>query len=190
MPRLPFVDESTSSEAVQRSLGAMPPESTVYRMLAHADTVFPPLLQVIGGIQGNLALDPRLRQLAILRVAGLANCDYERVQHEVIASIEGVDPAQVAAIGAGRVSGPEFDDREALVLRFVDEVIERVGAGEETTAEMAAQFSPREIIELLIVIGQYYGTALLLNTTALEPQPPLDPEVILQARARRAALAK
>jgi AhpD family alkylhydroperoxidase len=175
---------------VRRSLAAMPPQATVYRLLAHAQTVFPSLLSVVGAIQGQLELDPRLRQLAILRVAVATGCDYERVQHEVIAGIEGVTAEQVAALAAGRIDGPEFDEREQMVLRFVDEVLRDAGAGQQTTAAMAAAFSPREIVELLVVIGQYYATAMLLNTAALEPQPPLDPKAILAARARRAALSQ
>jgi AhpD family alkylhydroperoxidase len=190
MSRLPLIDEATASEPVRRSLAAMPPQATVYRLLAHAQTVFPSLLSVVGAIQGQLELDPRLRQLAILRVAVATGCDYERVQHEVIAGIEGVTPEQVAALAAGRIDGPEFGEREQLVLRFVDEVLRDAGAGQQTTAAMAAAFPPREIVELLVVIGQYHATAMLLNTAALEPQPALDPKAILAARARRAALSQ
>ena len=185
---IPLIDEADAPETVRASLAAMPPEATIWRLLAHAETVFPPFLQVAGKLQTALRLDPRDRQLAILRVAGLAECDYERIQHEVIAAIEGVAPEQIAAIGEGRVDGPEFDERQVLLLRFVTEAVERVGASEATTRAMAERFSPRELVELLLVVGQYLGLAVVLKSAALEPLPPLDPEAILQARAKRAAL--
>jgi hypothetical protein len=55
--------------------------------------------------------------------------------------------------------------------------------------ELAAEFPPREIVELMLVISQYFGLAVLLKSTALEPVAPLSAEAILQARAKRAALS-
>jgi 4-carboxymuconolactone decarboxylase len=186
--RLPLVDESGVPPAVRDALSAMPPQATVYRMLAHAETAFLPLLHTVGAIQGTLALDPRLRQLAILRTAGRDDCEYERVQHEVISTIEGVSDEQIAALASGRAVGKEFNETETLVLRFVDEVLDLVAVTEATFADVARRLTPREIVELLVVIGQYHAMAMLLKSTALEPQPPLDASEILQARARRAAL--
>jgi alkylhydroperoxidase family enzyme len=188
MALIPLMDDADAPEAVRASLAAMPPEATIWRLLAHAETVFPPFLQVAGKVQTALALDPRARQLAILRVAGLAGCEYERVQHEVIATIEGVPAEQVTAIAEDRIDGPEFDEREALLLRFVTEAVEQLGASEQTTRALAAELSERELVELLLVIGQYLGLAVVLKSAALEPQAPLDPAAILAARARRAAL--
>src|ERR1700742_565640 len=132
MPRIPLIDESTAPDDVREALAAMPPQGTVWRMVAHAETAFRPYLQLAGKIQTSLALDPRLRQLAILRVADLAGCEYERVQHEVIADLEGVPAEQVAALAEGRADGPEFDERETLVLRFVTESVRQLGASEAT----------------------------------------------------------
>ncbi len=186
--RLPLLDESTAPADVREALAVMPPQGTVYRMLAHAQTAFLPMLQTVGAIQGKLELAPRLRQLAILRVAQRDGCEYELVQHEVISRIEGVPEEQIASLRAGRATGGEFDETDTLVLRFVDEVLDQIEAGESTFAAMTQRFSAREIVELLVVIGQYHAMAMLLRSTALEPQPPLDAEAILAARARRAAL--
>jgi 4-carboxymuconolactone decarboxylase len=188
MALIPLVEDAGAPEAVRASLAAMPPNATIWRLLAHAETVFPSYLQVAGKLQTSLALDPKLRQLAILRVAALAECAYEAVQHEVIAALEGVAPEQVAALAAGRADGPEFDELEALVLRFVTESVEHLGASPETTRALARQLAPRELVELMLVIGQYLGLATLLKSAALEPLPPLSLEAIQEARARRAAL--
>jgi alkylhydroperoxidase family enzyme len=70
-----------------------------------------------------------------------------------------------------------------------DEALDLVAVTEATFADVARRLSPREVVELLVVIGQYHAMAILLKSTALEPQPPLSADEILQARARRAALA-
>jgi AhpD family alkylhydroperoxidase len=189
MSRIPLLDESSAPAEIREALAAMPPQGTVWRMVAHAETAFRPFLHLAGKLQTSLTLDPKLRQLAILRVAELTDCEYEAVQHEVIAELEGVGAEQIAAVGEGRADGPEFDAREALVLRFVTESVQQLGASEATMSQLAEQFPPREIVELMLVISQYLGLAVLLKSTALEPVAPLSAEAILQARARRAALS-
>jgi AhpD family alkylhydroperoxidase len=126
-----------------------------------------------------------LRELAILRVAVVDGCDYELVQHEAIATGVGVRADQVAALAAGRSAGSEFDEREALVLRFVGEVIDNDGRAVVSVAEVEAALSAREVVELLLVIAQYHGLALLLNTTGVEPDPPAAMAVVEAAQANR-----
>jgi 4-carboxymuconolactone decarboxylase len=190
MPLIGLVDEAAAPPEIREALAAMPPQGSVYRLIAHAQTAFRPFLTLAGKLQTSLELDARLRQLAILRVAVLADCEYERVQHEVIAGIEGVRDDQVQALRAGRADGPEFDELETLVLRFATEVVEGLGASEATTRELAAQLPERDLVELLLVISQYLGLAALLKTARLEPVAPMDPQEIFQARARRAALSE
>jgi alkylhydroperoxidase family enzyme len=103
------------------------------------------------------------------------------VQHEAIATGVGVRPEQVAAVVAGRISGKQFDQREALVLRFVEEVVNNRGA--TLVAEIEEALSAREVVELLLVIAHYLGLALLLNATELEPDPPADMAVVEAAQA-------
>ncbi|HSR94278.1 MAG TPA: hypothetical protein VLK56_05385 [Solirubrobacterales bacterium] len=107
------------------------------------------------------------------------------MQHEAIATGVGVRPEQVAALVSGRTSGDEFDQRETLVLRFVSEVIDNRGAKTALVAEVEEALSAREVVELLLVISHYYGLALLLNTTGLEPDPPAAMAVVEAAEANR-----
>jgi 4-carboxymuconolactone decarboxylase len=181
MPRPAPVDPENATPAVRDTLAGLPPGLGVFRMIAHAETAFRPWLAYGGALLGSLELDPALRELAILRVAVLAGCDYERVQHEVIAGGVGVRPEQTVAVVAGR--GEEFDEREELVLRFVGDVVENNGAGAALAGEVEEALSARELVELLLVIGQYHGLALLLNTTGLEPDPPVAMEIVEAAEA-------
>ncbi len=188
MPRPALVVPERTAPAVREVLAALPPELSVFRMIAHAETAFRPWLALGGALLGSLQLDPGLRELAILRVAAIAECDYERVQHEAIATGVGLRPEQVAAVVAGRVSGDEFDRQETLVLRFVGSAIEARGADAALVAEVEESLSAREVIELLLVVSHYYGLALLLNMTGLEPDPPAAMAVVEAAEANRNAL--
>ena len=187
MPRPALVVPEQTSPPVREALAALPQGLGVFRMLAHAETAFRPWLALGGSLLGSLQLDPALRELAILRVAVVAGCDYERIQHEAIAAGVGARPDQVAALAALRTSGKEFDRREELVLRFVDEVIANDGSAAASVAEVEEALSAREVVELLLVISQYYGLALLLNTTRVEPDPPAAMAVVEAAQSNRDA---
>ena len=181
MSRPAPVVPAEAAPQIGATLEALPPLG-VFGMVAHAETAFRPWLALGGAILGSLQLDPKLRELAILRVAAIAGCDYERVQHDPIAIGVGATPAQIAALAEGRIAGEEFGAEEELVLRFVGETIENRGAG--LVAEVEAALSAREVVELLLVVAHYHGLALLLNTTGVEPDPPAGMSV-LDAAGRR-----
>ena len=183
MPRPAPVVPEQADPAVGRTLEALPPLN-VFRMVANAETAFRPWLALGGALLSSLQLDPKLRELATLRVAGIAGCDYERVQHEPIAIGVGASPEQVVALAAGRAGGDEFSAEEELVLRFAGETIENRGAGAELVAEVEAALSAREVVELLLVSAHYHGLALLLNTPGVEPDPPAGMSVVEAAGGR------
>lgn len=182
MPRPSLVIPELASPEVREALDALP-SLGVFRIVAHADTAFRPWLALGGALLGSLKLDPLLRELAILRVAVMTGCDYERVQHEAIAVGVGVRGDQVVALRARRESGKEFEGKQALVVRFVGEVISNRGA--DLVAELEEALSAREVIELLLVIAYYHGLALLINATGLQPDAPASMAVVEAAKSKR-----
>jgi alkylhydroperoxidase family enzyme len=178
MPRLPYVDPATAPAEVRETLERLPVNLNIFRMMAHAETNFRPLLRLGTSILTEQQLPPKLRELAILRVARLSGAEYEWVQHVAIASATGATDAQVAALERGDVEAACFDPVERLVLRFTTEVVERVGASEATVAEMQRHFSSREIVELILAIGFYMTVARLMETTRIDIDPPAGAKVL------------
>jgi alkylhydroperoxidase family enzyme len=174
MARLPYIDPDASHPKVREALGRLP-DLRIYRMVGHAETAFRPFLRLGGAILGQLELSPRLRELAILRVANLSSAEYEWVQHVSLALAAGVTQAQVEAVERGDVDGEVFDVREQTVLRFTTEAIQKVHVSDETFRAAEKQFTPREIVELLLTIGYYRMVATLLETTEVDLDPPTDP---------------
>src|SRR3979409_1117719 len=82
--RLPYVDPASASPEIREPLEALPPLN-IFRTVAHADTAVRPLLRLGGAILGQGELDPRRRELAILRTAAVTGAEYEWIQHESIA---------------------------------------------------------------------------------------------------------
>ena len=178
MARLPYVDPATAPDEVREILARLPVNLNVFRMMAHAATDFRPLVQLGTAILGRQKLDPRLRELTILRVATLSRARYEWVQHVPIAEATGATAAEIAALERGEVDADCFGPLERAVLRFATEVVRDVRASDAAFADLAARLSPQEVVELILTIGYYMMIARLLETTAVDLDPPAGTRVV------------
>ena len=178
MARLPYVDPASAPEHVREVLDRLPVNLNVFRMMAHAENDFRPLVGLGTAILGRQKLSAKLRELAILRVATLSPARYEWVQHVPIAQATGATPAQVAALERGDIAADAFDPLEQAVLRFTTEVVRDVRASEATFAELAQRLSAQEVVELIITVGYYMMIARLLETTAVDLDPPAGTKVV------------
>src|SRR4051812_32904688 len=151
-------------------------------MVAHAETAYGAWLHYGGALLTQLELDPLLRELAILQVARQVGSEYEWVQHDPIARAVGASGEQIDAIRAGRDDDPVFDVDQSLVLRLTRTAVNEGAASEEEIAEAAERLGTRQVVELLLVIGNYTAIAMLIASTGLEPDQPLGPEQLTRAR--------
>jgi alkylhydroperoxidase family enzyme len=181
--RLPYVDPAEASEPVRDALERVPPLN-IFRMMANADTAFRPWLRWGGALLSDLALDPLLGELAILRVARLTPyAEYEWVQHVPIAKAVGATDEQVTALERDEPESECFSADQQTVLRFTSEVVREARASDITVAALRERLSPREVVELLMVIGQYMMIARVMATTDMELDEPVDPSAIGAADA-------
>jgi alkylhydroperoxidase family enzyme len=172
--RLPYADPAAAPEPVRRALEAVPPLN-VFRMAANAETAFRPWLAFGGALLSSLELDPRVRELAILRVARLSGAEYEWVQHVPIALAVGASEDQIGAVDRGELEHDSLGEAARAALGFTTEVVRDVRASDESLAALAAAgLSPREVVELLLVIGQYMLVARVAETAGIELDEPAD----------------
>jgi 4-carboxymuconolactone decarboxylase len=150
--------------------------------MANAETAFRPWLRWGATLLEELELDPLLRELAILRVARLTpHAEYEWVQHVPIARAVGATEDQVAALERDDAEAPCFSEAERAVLRFTTEVVEGARASDEAMNKLRTMLSPGEIVELLMVIGQYMMVARVMATTHMELDEPAGPGALSAA---------
>jgi alkylhydroperoxidase family enzyme len=179
MARLPYVDPDNAPDALREAFAQLPAPLNIFKLLAHAEANVRPLLQLGGTILLRQQLDPVLRELAILQVAALSpGAEYEWEQHVAIGKAVGVTDAQVDALRpsapAGDAFGSDaFDERQAAVLRFTTEAVERVGVSDEAWEAAAAFLSPRELVELLVAIGFYMMLARVMASCRIDMDPPM-----------------
>jgi alkylhydroperoxidase family enzyme len=182
MARLPYVDPADAPEPVRDALGRVPPLN-VFRMMANAETAFRPWLRWGAALLRDLSLDPLLREIAILRVARLTpHAEYEWVQHVPFAQAVGATEEQVTALERGEIDAAAFTPPQQAVLRFTTEVVADAQATDATLERLGGFLSPREVIELLMVIGQYMMLARVMATTRMELDEPAGPDAIAAAR--------
>ncbi|MEU5785946.1 carboxymuconolactone decarboxylase family protein [Micromonospora lupini] len=172
MSRLPYVNPADAPAPVREALQAAAPLN-FFRVMAHAETAFPDWMRWGGTLLKDLALDPLLREIAILRVAGLSDVGYEWVQHEPIARSVGATDEMVRALGRDEIEAGCFSPDQRAVLRFTTEVVRDVRPSDDTVTALTGLLSPREVVELLMVIGQYMMIARVAAATDLEVDKPM-----------------
>jgi 4-carboxymuconolactone decarboxylase len=160
MARLPYADISERL-----------PQLNIFRLIANAQTAYRPFMAYGAALLRELEVDPIVREQAILRVAALTpGAEYEWIQHEAIGRAVGMTDAQIEACRSG-----DLDD---LVLRFTEEVVRDASPSDATFSAMAERFSPREIVELILVIGQYMMLARLMATAQIDLDEPIATSLI------------
>jgi 4-carboxymuconolactone decarboxylase len=163
--RLPYIDPESAPEPVREALERVPPIN-IFRMMANAETAFRPWLAFGGALLSSLELDARVRELVILHVGRLSGAEYEWVQHVPIALAVGATQEEVDAIERGEVSA--LGPLERAVLGFTEEVVRDVRASDAALDAVREHLSPREVVELLLVIGNYMLVARVAETTGIE----------------------
>lgn len=166
MPRIPYPDVSKLPEATQKTLAMVP--LNVVRICAHASQVLFDAQGALGrAVADPEALEPRLRETVILRVAYLSKSDYELHHHIPLGRAAGLTDADLAAI-ASRNYG-ELDPLLAAAARFTDEVVAQLSPSDETLASLRKLASDRIVVNIVLTIGCYMSIARLIAVTGIEP---------------------
>jgi alkylhydroperoxidase family enzyme len=187
MARLPYLEPDQAEPRVAEVLQTAP-DLGIFRMVANAQRAFPAWMRFGGTLFDPAELDPLLRELAIARVAAMTpGADYEWVQHAAITLEVGGTQEQLDAIRDGDLDAVVLGDDGRLVVRFTDQVVRDASPDEDTFAAMTARFTPREIMHLLLLIGQYMMLARVMATTHIDLEPAIGNEALRRARDSRRA---
>jgi 4-carboxymuconolactone decarboxylase len=121
-------------------------------------------------------LPPRVRELAILRVARRCACAYEWTHHVKIAAKAGLSEAEIEAAGRGEAAA-SLDSAslastvlESAVLTAVDELGDTCNVSDRTWATLGEHLDERQLMDLVFTIGAYSMLAMAFNTFGVEPE--------------------
>ena len=124
-------------------------------------------------LTGGLSLEPRLREIAILRVAQNVRSDYEFGHHIAIARAAGVTGEEIAALKDFAESGC-FSDLERAVIRYTDAVSLLTPEAAGLARELRRWLSDRELLELSFCIGHWNMVARVLVPLEVEVDDSLE----------------
>ncbi|MFF7943326.1 carboxymuconolactone decarboxylase family protein [Nocardia gamkensis] len=110
-------------------------------------------------------LEPRLRELAILRVAHQRGCEYEWHHHARMGAAAGLTEGDIAA---ARGEAAADDDFDRLLLRAVDELGEKSALSDETWAALGERLDERQRMDLVFTVGGYTTLAMAFNTFGVQ----------------------
>ena len=120
---------------------------------------------------------PRVREIAILTTAREMDSQFEWVAHEPEALKEGVEPAVIDVI-KHRKSTSGLNEADAAVIELGRQIFRDHKVTPETFAKVKALFGPNKLVELVMLMGNYAGTAALLTAVDMQlhaGQKPLLP---------------
>jgi 4-carboxymuconolactone decarboxylase len=117
---------------------------------------------------------PRIREIAILTAAREMDSQFEWVAHEPEALKEGVDPKVIDVI-KHRKSTAGLDETYATVIDLGRQLFRDHKLSSETFAKVKVLFGPHKLIELVMLMGNYAGTAALLTAVDMQLPPGQKP---------------
>ncbi len=188
MARIPPLPLEDAQPAVRTALERLP-QLAVFGTVANAQGSFVNWLRFGGDCLNPDLFDPVLRELAILRVSRMTpGAAYEWAQHVPILLAVGGTEEQVAALESDELDAPALGEDGRLVVRFTSQVVSECTPDEATYAAMSERFSNDQMVQLLLVIGQYMMVGRIMATAQLEVDAVLGGDVlegVTQAQARR-----
>jgi len=138
-----------------------------HKLLAHNPRVLRNFLRLGVSLLSETVLPPRLREMAIIRIAKLTGSDYEWASHYPIALEMGVSEEQAAAV-ANWSETELFNPEEAALLRYTDEVAGAGPVSDEAFEALRQYLAEQAIVELTLIIGFYRMVARFVMALEVE----------------------
>jgi 4-carboxymuconolactone decarboxylase len=110
---------------------------------------------------------PRIREIAILSTAREMDSQFEWVAHEPEALKEGVPQAVIEAIKFRRGTAG-LDETDATVIDLARQLWRDHKVTPATFARAKALFGPNKLVDLVLLMGNYAGTAALLTAVDMQ----------------------
>ena len=171
MSRLPPVPDSELSDffrervELDRSEGRDPALNAV---LAHRSDFFERYFSFFYSAHEEGVLDTRIKEVARLQIARHNNCQACLNARYATAQEQGLDEEHIAQLDLPEAER-EFDEREQLAVEYADRLaFDHLRIDQGFVDQLQEVFSPAEILELGMMIGQYIGFGRLLVAMGID----------------------
>jgi alkylhydroperoxidase family enzyme len=126
-----------------------------------------------GHVLFGSTLEPRQRELLVLRLAAVRRSEYEWAQHVVLAGDAGLEEEEIARIALGP-EAPDWSPLDRAMLTAVDELVRDARISDSTWAVLAAELDDRQLMDVVFTVGAYEVLAMAFRSFGVE----LDADVV------------
>ena len=177
MARVPYLNREDLPEKDRETFDKLAeergqPVGNIFRTLAHTPNLLKRFVSLGGHLRNRTALDPKLRELAILTVGRLTSAEYEFVHHWNIALRVGVSREKLERL-ADFETASVFDDQERAVMRYAAEATNSVKVSDATFGALRGFLDDRRIVELVQNVAFYNMVVRILVPLGVELEPGL-----------------
>ncbi|MFJ2645163.1 carboxymuconolactone decarboxylase family protein [Streptomyces sp. NPDC087420] len=160
---VPLPDEADIGKIVGKGYD---PDTTLHvlKMFAGTEDMYPALMGMVKAVFGTSGIDPKHREVIILRAASILNCPYEWQANEQMAANAGLTEAEIDSLVA---DGPaEGIDREyELLARATDELLTSGTLTDHTLRSLLGAFGDVGTRKYVTTIAWFSMLSLFLNGT-------------------------
>lgn len=143
----------------------------VYKLLLHSPPLAAIWLDFVSAARFETALDGRLREIVIVRVAQLNRTAYVFKQHvPQLTAPEGLSDGECDALADWR-KATSFSARERAALVYTDAMTRDVTVPDDVFDALRPHFNERQIVELSVLIGLYNMHTRVLTALRIDPEP-------------------
>jgi AhpD family alkylhydroperoxidase len=140
----------------------------IFTTLGRQRKLFRGWLYYSGKLMPGGRLPRRESELVILRIATIRECEYERRHHVRIGRKAGVTPAEIDHLADE--TWPGWNDRERALFAAADQFVDDKFIDDKTWTGLSEHLTEPELIEFLLLCGQYDSLATVLLTLRIQPE--------------------
>ena len=152
----------------------MPPESGVeplklFRTLAIHFDLASRMRPLGAGLLAHNTIEPRERELVILRTTALNGAGYEWGVHATF--FNELTREEIAATAPHAQTAHEWTARDALLIQLCDRLDATATVDDGLWERLREHWSDEQLIELVVLAGWYRTISYVINALRIEPEP-------------------
>jgi 4-carboxymuconolactone decarboxylase len=175
MARISLIEESNHPELADLigkiRAGRRGSLINVYKLLLHSPSLAAIWLDFVSAARFETALEGRLREIVIVRIAHLNGTAYVFKQHvPQLSAPEGLTDKECDAL-ADWQNAQSFSTRERAALAYTDAMTREVAVPDPVFEALRPHFNERQIVELSVLVGLYNMHTRVFTALRIDPEP-------------------
>jgi 4-carboxymuconolactone decarboxylase len=176
-PRIAALEPPYEPETASLLAKWMPPGNDIeplrlFRTLAVHQELASRMRPLGAGILAHPRLDPRDREILILRTCARAGAEYEWGVHALaFAKPLGLSDAQLTATARGSASDPSWSEADSQLVAAADALYDSDTIPDELWEALSARLGDDQLLELVVVAGWYRLISYVINSAGIELEP-------------------